>query len=297
MTGARQRAGPCNGLHERAFLRSDHDLRTRSAVHQHLRFLSVDAVQKANSGHPGLPLGAAPMAYVLWTRLLKHNPRNPQWLDRDRFVLSAGHGSMLLYSLLHLTGYELSLDDIKQFRQWGSKTPGHPERGHTPGVEVTTGPLGQGFANAVGMAMAEAHLAARYNRPGFEIDRSPHVRARQRRRPDGRRRLGSGLARRPSAARQADLSVRRQPRHAVRRHRHHVHRGSRAALRRLRLAHRVRSTTATTSPRSTRRSRRARRNQAAVADPGAHASSATARRTSRTPSRRTARRSARTRCA
>ena len=105
----------------------------------------------------------------LWTRLLKHNPRNPHWFDRDRFVLSAGHGSMLLYSLLHLTGYDLSLDDIKQFRQWGSKTPGHPERGHTPGVEITTGPLGQGFANAVGMAIAEAQLAARYNRPGFEV--------------------------------------------------------------------------------------------------------------------------------
>ena len=134
-----------------------------------VRFLSVDAVQKAKSGHPGMPLGAAPMAYVLWTRLLKHNPRNPGWFDRDRFVLSAGHGSMLLYSLLYLTGYDLSLDDIKQFRQFGSKTPGHPERGHTPGVEVTTGPLGQGFANAVGMAIAEAQLAARYNRPGFEV--------------------------------------------------------------------------------------------------------------------------------
>ena len=134
-----------------------------------IRFLSVDAVQKAKSGHPGMPLGAAPMAYVLWTRLLKHNPRNPDWFDRDRFVLSAGHGSMLLYSLLHLTGYDLSLDDIKQFRQFGSKTPGHPERGHTPGVETTTGPLGQGFANAVGMAIAEAQLAARYNRPGFEV--------------------------------------------------------------------------------------------------------------------------------
>jgi len=134
-----------------------------------MRFLSVDAVQKANSGHPGMPLGAAPMAYVLWTRLLKHNPRNPRWFDRDRFVLSAGHGSMLLYSLLHLTGYDLSLDDIKQFRQFGSRAPGHPERGHTPGVEVTTGPLGQGFANTVGMAMAEAQLAARYNRPGLEV--------------------------------------------------------------------------------------------------------------------------------
>jgi transketolase len=134
-----------------------------------IRFLSVDAVQKANSGHPGLPLDAAPMAYVLWTRFLKHNPTNPNWFDRDRFVLSAGHGSMLLYSLLYLIGYDLSLEQIKQFRQWGSITPGHPERGLTPGVEVTTGPLGQGFGNGVGMAIAEAHLAARYNRPDFEI--------------------------------------------------------------------------------------------------------------------------------
>ena len=120
------------------------------------RFLSVDAVQRANSGHPGLPLGSAPMACALWTRVLKHNPRNPLWFDRDRFVLSAGHGSMLLYSLLHLTGYALPLDEITRFRQWGSKAPGHPERGLTPGVETTTGPLGQGFANAVGMAIAEA---------------------------------------------------------------------------------------------------------------------------------------------
>jgi len=134
-----------------------------------IRFLSIDAVQKANSGHPGLPMGAAAFAYVLWTRFLKHNPSNPQWFDRDRFVLSAGHGSMLLYSLLHLTGYDLSLDQIKQFRRWGSLTPGHPERGLTPGVEVTTGPLGQGFGNGVGMAMAEAYLAARYNRPGHKI--------------------------------------------------------------------------------------------------------------------------------
>jgi transketolase len=134
-----------------------------------LRFLSVDAVQKANSGHPGLPLGAAAMAYVLWTRLLKHHPANPGWFDRDRFVLSAGHGSMLLYSLLHVSGYALPLEQIKQFRQWGSMTPGHPERGLTPGVETTTGPLGQGFGNGVGMAMAEAQLAARYNRPGFNV--------------------------------------------------------------------------------------------------------------------------------
>ncbi len=131
-----------------------------------LRFLSVDMVQQANSGHPGLPLGAATMAYALWTQHLKHHPANPLWPDRDRFVLSAGHGSALLYSLLHMTGYDLSLDDLKLFRQWGSKAPGHPERGHTPGVEVTTGPLGQGFANAVGMAIAEAHLAARYNQGG-----------------------------------------------------------------------------------------------------------------------------------
>ena len=130
-----------------------------------IRFLSVDMVQKADSGHPGLPLDAAPMAYVLWTRRLKYNPRNPHWADRDRFVLSAGHGSALLYSLLHLTGYDLALDEIKRFRQFGSKAPGHPERGHTPGVEVTTGPLGQGMANAVGLAVAEAQLAARYNRP------------------------------------------------------------------------------------------------------------------------------------
>jgi len=134
-----------------------------------LRFLSVDAVQQADSGHPGLPMGAASMAYVLWTRFLEHNPANPEWFDRDRFVLSPGHGSMLLYSLLHLTGYDLPLEQIKQFREWGSITPGHPERGITPGVETTTGPLGQGFGNGVGLAMAEAHLAACYNRPGIEI--------------------------------------------------------------------------------------------------------------------------------
>jgi transketolase len=134
-----------------------------------IRFLSVDAVQKADSGHPGLPLGAAPMAYVLWTRFIQHNPANPHWVNRDRFVLSAGHGSMLLYSLLYLTGYDLPLEQIKQFRQWGSLTPGHPERGMTPGVETTTGPLGQGFANGVGMAIAEGHLAARYNRTDHHL--------------------------------------------------------------------------------------------------------------------------------
>lgn len=134
-----------------------------------IRFLAVDAIQKANSGHPGMPMGAAPMAYVLWTKFLKHNPSNPDWFDRDRFILSGGHGSMLLYAMLHLTGYDVSMDQIKQFRQWGSITPGHPERLHTPGVEATTGPLGQGFANGVGMAIAEKHLAARFNRDGHSI--------------------------------------------------------------------------------------------------------------------------------
>ena len=134
-----------------------------------IRTLSIDAVQKANSGHPGLPLGAAPMAYVLWQKYLKHNPKNPKWPDRDRFVLSAGHGCMLQYSLLHLTGYDLTLDDLKNFRQYGSRTPGHPETFMTPGVEATTGPLGQGSANAVGMAIAERWLAARYNKPGHTI--------------------------------------------------------------------------------------------------------------------------------
>ncbi|NPA51998.1 MAG: transketolase [Aquificae bacterium] len=134
-----------------------------------IRFLSVDAIEKAKSGHPGMPLGAAPMAYVLWDRFLKHNPKNPKWFNRDRFILSAGHGSMLLYSLLYLSGYDLTLEDIKQFRQWGSKTPGHPEYGLTPGVEATTGPLGQGFGMGVGMAMAECFLADRYNKPDFKL--------------------------------------------------------------------------------------------------------------------------------
>jgi len=141
-----------------------------------IRTLSMDAIQKANSGHPGAPMGLAPAAYALWTRFLKHNPKNPDWYDRDRFVLSGGHASMLLYSLLFLTGYDLTIDDIKQFRQWGSKTPGHPEFGHTSGVETTTGPLGQGFTNAVGMAMAERHLAALFNRPENDlIDHNTYV--------------------------------------------------------------------------------------------------------------------------
>jgi transketolase len=134
-----------------------------------LRLLAVDTVQKANSGHPGAPLGCAPMAYLLFHKLMKHNPKHSKWADRDRFVLSNGHASALLYGTLFLTGYDLTLEDLKSFRQWGSRTPGHPERGHTDGVEVTTGPLGQGIAMAVGMAMAEKHLAAVYNRPGFEV--------------------------------------------------------------------------------------------------------------------------------
>src|SRR6186997_713855 len=134
-----------------------------------IRTLSLDAVQRAESGHPGLPLGAAPMAYVLWTRFLRHNPQNPKWENRDRFLLSAGHGSMLLYSLLHLTGYDLPMEELKNFRQYGSKTPGHPEYRLTPGVEITTGPLGQGFANGVGMAMGAAHLGAKFNKEGFPL--------------------------------------------------------------------------------------------------------------------------------
>lgn len=134
-----------------------------------IRFLAVGAVERAGSGHPGTPMGAAPMAYVLWDRFLKHNPEDPEWPDRDRFILSPGHASAMLYSLLHLTGYELPLEELKRFRQCGSSTPGHPEYGLTPGVEMTTGPLGQGFAYGVGMAVAERWLAAHYNRPGHEV--------------------------------------------------------------------------------------------------------------------------------
>ncbi len=145
----------------------DQDLQARAI--NTIRFLSADAVQTAKSGHPGLPMGTAAIGYTLWTRYLRFNPKNPRWANRDRFVLSGGHGSMLLYSLLHLTGFDLPLSEIKAFRQWGSRTPGHPESHLTVGVEATTGPLGQGIGNAVGMAIAEAHLAARFNRPGFEI--------------------------------------------------------------------------------------------------------------------------------
>ncbi|MFN2153177.1 MAG: transketolase, partial [Anaerolineales bacterium] len=146
---------------------SSNDLQLRAI--NAIRFLAADAVQQANSGHPGLPMGAAAMAYTIWTRHLHHNPHNPQWANRDRFILSGGHGSMLLYALLYLTGYDLPLEELKHFRQWGSMTPGHPEHGLTPGVEVTTGPLGQGFSNGVGMAIAERHLAARFNQPNHEV--------------------------------------------------------------------------------------------------------------------------------
>jgi transketolase len=146
---------------------ADQELQSRAI--NAIRFLSADAVQKANSGHPGLPMGAAAMAYTCWTRHLRFNPQNPRWINRDRFILSGGHGSMLLYSLLYLTGYDLELEELENFRQWGSRTPGHPEYGLTPGVEVTTGPLGQGFGNGVGMAIAASHLAAEFNRPGFEL--------------------------------------------------------------------------------------------------------------------------------
>ena len=172
-----------------------------------IRFLSADTVQKANSGHPGLPMGAAVMAYVIWTRHLRFNPCFPGWVDRDRFVLSGGHGSALLYSLLHLTGYDVSLDDLKSFRQWGSITPGHPEWGLTPGVEATTGPLGQGFANGVGMAMAEAHLSAEFNQHRAYPGKPCGVRHRHRWGFDGRCGIGSCFSGRAFEPWKTDLPV------------------------------------------------------------------------------------------
>ncbi|EGR4195438.1 transketolase, partial [Vibrio cholerae] len=145
------------------------DMSSRKQLANAIRALSMDGVQKANSGHPGAPMGMADIAEVLWRSHLNHNPQNPNWADRDRFVLSNGHGSMLIYSLLHLSGYELSIDDLKNFRQLHSKTPGHPEYGYAPGIETTTGPLGQGITNAVGMAIAEKALAAQFNKPGHDI--------------------------------------------------------------------------------------------------------------------------------
>src|SRR5215831_19487412 len=158
-----------NSRTSRTFRSQDHSMNDRIELANAIRALAMDAVQKANSGHPGMPMGMADIAEVLWNHHLRHNPGNPSWPDRDRFVLSNGHGSMLLYALLHLTGYDLPLDELKRFRQLGSKTPGHPERGLTPGVETTTGPLGQGFGNAVGMAIAGKYLGAYFNRPAHEI--------------------------------------------------------------------------------------------------------------------------------
>ena len=201
-----------------------------------IRMLSIDAVQRAQSGHPGMPMGAATMAYILWTRHLRHNPRNPSWPDRDRFVLSAGHASMLLYSLLFLTGYDLTLEDIERFRQWNSRTPGHPERGRTPGVEVTTGPLGQGVGNGVGLAIAERWLADDIQSSGCRYRRPLHLRPRQRRRHDGRCRGGSCIARRHASPRSPDRFVRRESDHAFRHNRPHVLRRRRRPLRGLRLA-------------------------------------------------------------
>ena len=161
-----------------------------------IRGLAMDAVQKANAGHPGTAMALAPLAYTLFKRFLRVNPQDTEWPDRDRFVLSSGHACVLQYALLHLCGYDLGLDDLEQFRQWGSRTPGHPERGHTPGIEVTTGPLGQGVANAVGMAIAERFLAERFNRPGHELVDHRTLRDLLRRRHDGGHQPGSRLDRR-----------------------------------------------------------------------------------------------------
>ena len=230
-----------------------------------IRTLSIDAVEKAASGHPGMPMGAAAMAYVLWTRHLRYDPADPAWINRDRFVLSAGHASMLLYSILYLTGYPLTLEDIKHFRRVGSPTAGHPERKYSPGIEATTGPLGQGISMSVGLALAERMLAARFNRDGHDVvdhctftiasdgdhgalarrhlqsaragdRRPPDLRHRERRRPDGGHRLGSGVARRRPPPRPSDRALRRQPHHPVRHGKHHIlgRRGS--PLRRVRLA-------------------------------------------------------------
>ncbi len=201
-----------------------------------IRTLSMDAVQKANSGHPGAPMALAPLAYLLYTRVMKHNPANADWFDRDRFVLSAGHASMLLYSSLYLTGYGLTLEDLENFRQLGSPTAGHPERGDAAGIEVTTGPLGQGISMAVGLALAEAHAGRALQPPGPRADRPPHLHDRKRRRHAGGRGLGGLLARRPPRARQADRLLRQQPHPARRQDRDGLLRGRGQALRGLRLA-------------------------------------------------------------
>ena len=239
---------------------------TELAAIQTLRFLAVDMVEAAKSGHPGAPLGLAPLAFSLWTRHLRFDPADPAWADRDRFVLSCGHASALLYGLLHLAGYDLPLDELRRFRQLGSRTPGHPEHGHTAGVETTTGPLGQGVATAVGMAMARRHLAARFDREGFALfDHRIWVLA-SRRRPDGGRRLGGGLARRPPPPRRAQGPLRRQPDLDRRPDLARLQRGRRGPLRRLRLARpagRRRQ-----RPRRARRRARRRRGRGRAADAG-----------------------------
>ncbi len=202
-----------------------------------IRTLSMDAVQKANSGHPGTPMALAPLAYVLYTRVMRHNPRDPQWPDRDRFVLSCGHASMLLYSTLYLSGYDVSLeDDIKQFRQLGSGAAGHPEYGHLPGIEVTTGPLGQGISHAVGMALAERMLAARFNREGHEIvDHHTFVIASDGDLEEGISGEASSLAGHLGLGRLI-VVLRQQPHLDRGRYRTGVQRGRRQALRGIRLA-------------------------------------------------------------
>ncbi len=192
----------------------------------------MDAVQKANAGHPGTAMALAPLAYVLYRRVMRHNPANPDWPNRDRFILSAGHACILQYATLHLTGYNLSLEELKRFRQWESRTPGHPEHFVTEGVETTTGPLGQGFANGVGFAIADRFLSERYNRPHHEHRRSLRLRDLLRRRPDGGPLLRGRVDRRPPRPRPARLLLRRQPHHDRRHHRAHLHdRGQGEALR------------------------------------------------------------------
>ena len=220
-----------------------------------IRTLSIDGVQQANSGHPGAPMGAAPMAYTLWTRFLRHAPTHPDWPDRDRFVLCAGHASMLLYSLLHLTGYDLALDDLKQFRQWGSRTPGHPEHGLTPGVEATTGPLGQGLDERGRDGDRRAPPGGRVQPRRPRHRRPLDVRDRLGRRPPGGHRVGGAQPRRPPPARQAGRALRRQPHPARRADVDGLVGGRAQAVRGLRLACAAGSRTATTSPRSRRPSR------------------------------------------
>ena len=236
-----------------------------------IRTLAMDAVQKANAGHPGTPMALAPIAYLLYTRHLRHNPRHPEWPDRDRFVLSCGHASMLLYATLHLAGYDLSLDDLKQFRQWGSRTPGHPEHGVAPGVETTTGPLGPGVRQrgGDGHRRGPARGAVQPTRPPARG--SPDLRDRQRRRPDGGDFPRGGVACRPPEAGEADLPVRRQPHHDRGLYRPGLQRGRGAAVRRLRVARPARGRRQ--RPRRARRGHRRRqgRRGAAVADHRPHA--------------------------